>query len=135
MNRYARDLWARAEDALRTAELDMTVSFDAAASRCYYAAFYAVCALFATMGKEFSKHSAARAAVHRDLVNAGLWQAELGRDYDFLIELRESADYGGSKHVTREDATRAITAAGRILTAVREMRPDLADSSPSAKDG
>ncbi len=56
--KYAADLWQRSEEALRTAETDLAVSFDAAASRAYYAAFYAVSALFALEGREFVKHSA-----------------------------------------------------------------------------
>lgn len=47
LDKYAADLWRRAEEALRTAEADLAVNFDAAASRAYYAAFYAVSALFA----------------------------------------------------------------------------------------
>jgi hypothetical protein len=69
--KYAADLWRRANEALRTAEADLAVSHDAAASRAYYAAFYAVSALFAWEGREFAKHSAVHAAVHRDLVKVG----------------------------------------------------------------
>ena len=50
MNPYALDLWERALNALQTAESNMAVSFDAAASRSYYAAFYAVSAFFAAPG-------------------------------------------------------------------------------------
>ena len=55
MNKYAADLWARSKEALKTAEADLSVSADAAASRAYYAAFYAVSALFARSGSELEK--------------------------------------------------------------------------------
>ena len=131
MNRYASDLWQRAKDALRTAEANMTVSLDAAASRAYYAAFYAVSALFAMQGKTFSKHSAVRAAVHRDLVKAGAWSVELGQDYSSLVELREIGDYGGSTHVSEEDAKEAIETARRILEAVGRAFPQLEEFTPT----
>ena len=78
MNEYARTLWVRAKETLRTAEHDLSVSFDAAASRAYYAGFHAVCALFALEGKQFSKHTAVRGAVHRELVRTGRWSVERG---------------------------------------------------------
>ena len=37
MKKYARDLWSRASDALQTARVDLSVSYDASASRAYYA--------------------------------------------------------------------------------------------------
>lgn len=47
-------------------------------SRAYYASFHAVSAMFAMQHKNFSKHTAVKAAVHRDLVNTGKWPKELG---------------------------------------------------------
>ena len=42
-----------------------------------------------------------------------------GKDYDFLLELRETGDYGGPLHVSQEDAAEAVVCAKRILDAVR----------------
>ena len=56
MNVEARDLWDRATLALRLAKHDLPMSADGAASWAYYAAFYAVSALFAMEGRTFSKH-------------------------------------------------------------------------------
>ena len=117
-NKYAMDLWQRSEDALRTAESDLSVSFDAAASRAYYSAFYAVSALFALEGKEFVKHSAVHAAVHRDLVKSGRWSAELGKSYSRLLQLRETGDYGGGRHVQQSEARAAVSDTKHIRNAV-----------------
>ena len=68
---------------------------------------------------EFNKHAALRSALHKDLINTGDWAAELGKDYDLLIELRETGDYGGTTRVSEENARRAIEAAQRIITACR----------------
>lgn len=125
MNKYAADLWKRAREAIRTAETDLSVSFDAAASRAYYAAFYAVSALFALEGREFSKHTAVCSAVHKDLVKTHQWPAERGEDYSFLLRLRETGDYGGGRHVKEDEATEAIEAARRIIALVGQSRQEL----------
>jgi uncharacterized protein (UPF0332 family) len=118
------DLWRRALMALNTARADAAFDSDAAASRAYYAAFYAVSAYFAAQGKSFRKHSALEAAVHRELVNAGLWTVERGRDFSALQELRSIGDYGGGRHVPPAGAKEAIAAAERILRAVNAIDPE-----------
>ena len=45
------------------------------ASRAYYAAFHGVTAVLAGRGMEFTKHTAVRAALQRDLIQAGLLKA------------------------------------------------------------
>jgi uncharacterized protein (UPF0332 family) len=87
---FAEHLWDRAQDALRAAKHVLPVSADAAASSAYYAAFYAVSAHFALKGKTFRKHTAVETAVHRDLVRAGIWPADLGEGFSDLVEMREN---------------------------------------------
>ena len=121
---YPRTEWDRAVDALRDAHLLLANGgFDGAASRAYYAAFHAVTALFALDGRMFAKHSALEAAVHRDLVKAGSWPADLGRDFSFCVELRGVGDYGADVRVDVKQATDGITSARRILVAVRGALP------------
>ena len=115
---YAEDQWQRACQALRSAETLLPISADDAASRAYYAAFHAVSALFATQNQTFSKHTAIRAAVHRDLVRTGAWSATLGEAFDALWELRNTGDYGSGIHVSDEDAVAAVTTAREIIAAV-----------------
>ncbi|MFW6118910.1 MAG: HEPN domain-containing protein [Planctomycetota bacterium] len=124
MRREAQDLWQRAREALCASETVVPVSADAAASRAYYATFYAVSALFALRGRTFSRHSAVEAAVHRDLVREGVWHKELGATYTELMRLREVGDYGGDRHVSPEQARDATERARRILEAVKEFDPD-----------
>jgi len=115
---FAAEQWQRAVTTLETAKRIADDDPDSAASRSFYAAFHAVTALFAAEGKDFKKHSAFRAAVHRDLVNTGRWPSDLGVAYDFLMEMRETGDYGGLARVTAEDAKSAIDFAQRILDVV-----------------
>ena len=60
---------------------------DFAASRAYYAAFYAATAALLHRGLAFRRHSAVIASVHRHLVREGLVDRDLGRDLNWLFEL------------------------------------------------
>jgi uncharacterized protein (UPF0332 family) len=133
MKEFARDQWRRARKTLNSAEQLAESDPDSAASRAYYAAFQAVTALFAIRGREFTKHTEVRAAVHRDLVKAGEWDAQIGRDFDFLLDLRETGDYGGVAHVSSGSAGTAVESARRILNAVLLATPELADEDASQK--
>jgi uncharacterized protein (UPF0332 family) len=97
---------------------------DSAASRAYYAAYYAVKALLTFEGKTFRKHTAVEAAVHRDLVRTGRWSVELGEDFSDLAKMRATADYGSIMHATPDDAKAAAGKADRILAACREGSPE-----------
>ena len=123
MTREAAELWDRAVESLRAAKTVLPVSADAAASRAYYAAFYAVSALLALQDRTFRRHSAVETAVHRDLVRTGTWPAARGTSYTRLFELRQTGDYGVAEHVTPEDARQAIAAAREILSAVAKAGP------------
>jgi len=125
VKKEAQEFWGRALEALETAQHDFPRYPDAAGSRAYYAAFYAVTALFALQEKSFSKHSAVKAAVYRDLVRTRKWSPELGVDYSSLMELRMVGDYGGFKHLSEKNAWNAIEAAKRILEAVHQAHPHL----------
>lgn len=122
MNAHARDLWERAEKAISVAESVLAIDSDAAASRAYYAAFYAVSALFALEGQTFSRRSAVEAAVHRDLVKGGTFPEQLGEAYSRLVQLRNTGDYGGGEHVPPEEAKGAVQAARELLQAVARSR-------------
>jgi uncharacterized protein (UPF0332 family) len=118
MTVQAVDLWDRALQSLSTARKNLPDDPDASAFRSYYAAFYAVSALFSLRGMSFTRHSAVEAAVHRDLVKLGLWPVERGVDYSYLLNMRVTGDYGGELHVSAEEANDAIESARRILAAV-----------------
>ena len=123
MTQEVSAFWQRALQALGTSKNLVTMDADAAASRAYYVAFYAVSALFAFQGRTFTKHSALEAAVHRDLVKTGKWPVDRGKDYSYLIRLRSTGDYGGGIHVSQDEAIEAVAIAERILQAVSDVDP------------
>lgn len=69
MSRFTAEIQAyleRAEQSLAAAQvLAREAFYDFAASRAYYAAFYAAEALLIREGLEFTKHSAVIAAIHQ----------------------------------------------------------------------
>lgn len=136
MSPEVEDLWQRALRALRTAELLISEDPDASASRSYYAAFYAVSALFAFEQLSFVKHSGIERAVHRDLVRSGRWPAEAGAAFSWLASLRYTGDYGGEEHVQQADARLALEKARLVFQSVRESAPErLLDlDEPSSED-
>lgn len=95
--------------------------FDSAASRSYYAAFYAASALLLAEGFEFRKYSAVIALVHQRLVRSGMLSVERGKDLNWLFQLRTIGDYGGVAHVSPDDAERAIQAADSFLVVARSL--------------
>lgn len=125
MKEFAAVEWHRATTTPASAQKLAETDANSAASRAYYAAFHAVTALFALRGQSFSRHSAVRAAVHRELVRGGTWPAELGKTYDALLELRATGDYGGLQQVSPNGAMDAVAMARRVLDAVKGACPEL----------
>jgi len=123
MSNTAETLWDKAREALHPARHDLPVSAEAAASRACYAAFYAVSAHFALQDRTFKKHTTLEAAVHRDLVRAGLWPKDLGEGFSRLVKLRYKGDYVTTERVAPADAERAIQIASRILKTVADGNP------------
>lgn len=119
------DFWARAVEALAASRALLNVSADGAASRAYYAAFYAVSAHFALQGRSFKKHSAIEAAVHADLVKAGGWAREFGEEFSRLARARSTGDYGGAEHVSPEEGVRAVAAAAGLLATGGQRNPGI----------
>jgi uncharacterized protein (UPF0332 family) len=112
----------RAEESIRAAKiLFATDHFDFAASRAYYAAFYAATAALLSEELEFDKHSGVIAAIHQRFVKTGKLDKQFGKDLNRLFELRSIGDYGETKHVPSDDAAKAIEIAEAFLDAIKRM--------------
>ena len=95
--------------------------YDFAASRAYYAAFYAATAVLLNEGLELSKHSAVIASIHQRFVKTGKLNKEQGKALNWLFELRSVGDYGGTAHVSRGEVEQAITVAEEFLEAIKPL--------------
>jgi len=59
------------------------------------------------------------------MVQVGLLSKELGKDYDFLTDLRETWDYGGIAQVNPDSARLAVDKADSFITGVAEACPEI----------
>jgi uncharacterized protein (UPF0332 family) len=131
MKEFAATEWQRAVSDLAAAKKLVDTHPDAAASRAYYAAFHALPPLFALRGQTFSKHSAIRASLHRDLIRPSEWSADLGEAYELLVSLRHRGDDGGLMGVSLDEAKTSVGKAAEIIEAVRRSCTEL-DQRPSS---
>lgn len=106
----------RAEISIRAAK-DMIEKgyYDIAASRAYYAAFYAASVLLLKENIDTSKHSGVIASIHRLFVKEGKLDKEQGKNLNWLFELRGVGDYGVSEHVSSGEAYKSIKVAEEFL--------------------
>jgi uncharacterized protein (UPF0332 family) len=95
--------------------------YDFAASRAYYAAFYAATAALLREGLELSKHSGVIASVHQHLVRTGKLEKEQGKELNWLFGLRNVGDYGVTAHVSQEDAGKAVRVAEGFLRVIQAL--------------
>jgi uncharacterized protein (UPF0332 family) len=112
----------RAAESLAAAqELTARGYHDIAASRAYYAAFYAASAALLQASLETSKHSGVVALIHQHFVRTGLLPREHGRALNWLYELRGIGDYGLTVHVAEDEAICAIDLAERFVRAIKSL--------------
>lgn len=112
----------RAEQSIQAArDLADKGYYDFAASRAYYAAFYGATAVLLNEGLDFSKHSGVIAAIHQRFVKTGKLSKEQGKDLNWLFEIRNVGDYGGTAHVSALQAEQAIQAAESFVKSIRSL--------------
>lgn len=92
---------------------------DFAASRAYYAMFYAIEALLLSKTLSFSKHSAVISAFGKEFVKTGLMDARFHRSVMDAFDVRNAGDYGSMHEVSEEKARQIIEEADQLLAAVR----------------
>ena len=95
--------------------------YDIAASRAYYAAFYAASALLLKEDMDTSKHSGVIALIHQRFVRTGKLDKVQGKNLNWLFELRSVGDYGVSVHVGQGEALQAVQVAGKFLESVKQI--------------
>lgn len=91
----------RAREALSESALLLEGGFaNTAASRLYYACFYAVSALFALENLSAKTHKGARALLGRRFVREGVIPSSLGKTYSELFDFRQEGDYEDFSAIT-----------------------------------
>ena len=122
---YAAEIEAnleRASEAPAAARLLLQEQFfDSAASRAYYAAFYAVTAALLYEQESFKTHSSVISAFHRVFVKTSRVNIEHGKRLNHLFELRGIGDYGEMHHVPQREAERAVEDAATLIETVHNL--------------
>lgn len=112
----------RADESLVAArELYTSGHLDIAASRAYYAAFYAASALLIHKDIKFSKHSSVISAIHKEFVKTGLMSITLGKKFSLLFEIRSVGDYGQSEHVAPDIAHDSLAMAEEFIAEAKAL--------------
>ena len=122
---YADEITANLERAKQSIQAARQLAsgeyYDFAASRAYYAAFYAATAVLLGEGLEASKHSAVIASIHQRFVKTDKLSKEQGKALNWLFELRGVGDYGGTEHVSQQQVEQAIQAAEEFVSAIKSL--------------
>lgn len=94
---------------------------DFAASRAYYAMFYAVEALLLTKNLSYSKHAALISGLHEHFVKPGLLNKEIHHAFHTAFNHRQVADYSSSMAVGIEQAKLILKNADNMLHIISKL--------------
>jgi len=119
------DIQEGLEDARRHVQvardlLDRGDADDVAASRAYYAMFYAAEAALLSLNLSFSKHQGVIAAFGKQFAKTHRLPPELHGHLREAFELRQTADYTRGDSVAPEDASLAVERAERFIDAIEQ---------------
>lgn len=121
MKSESRMLLAKSRRTLEAARFLLSGGYpDSAASRTYYAAFYAAEAFLLEHGLSFSSHSAVLSAFGRE-ARARQLPAELHRTLLDAFETRNAVDYGGASEPTDIDTQRLLERVSSFVAAVEAI--------------
>jgi uncharacterized protein (UPF0332 family) len=117
-----QDMMHKAHRALRAARRHLDdLDFDFAASRAYYAAFYAMEAALLTKGVTCSTHGGVITTFSEHFIKTGMVPCELGTKATRLFRERQIADYDFDVSVTGPDAEEDMQAAVTLVDAVHRL--------------
>jgi uncharacterized protein len=118
----AQGWFEKAEDAFGEAEILLRESrLIGCVNRLCYAVFYAVSAALAKEGREYGKHTAVRAALHRDFVKSGKVPRTYGHTYDELFDDRQQGDYTPHVSFDKEEVRMLVSETRTFLDHFRTL--------------
>ncbi len=118
------EILAEADASLKAARVLLNEGFeDYAASRAYYAMFYAAQALLSRDGLAFSRHSAVIAAVGERFARTGRLDPRLHKYLVKGFETRNAADYIPGSSLSFEEADEQLRNAAEFIDAARLLLP------------
>ncbi len=115
-----RQLMEKGARALQSARRESSSgNYDFAASRAYYAVFYAMQAALLTKGITTSKHSGTLSEFGRIFLKTGVLPRHLGRLANLSFQERQIGDYEPGLSIDKDKAAKGIAAATTVFDTIR----------------
>ena len=121
MKPETQSLIRKAYESLQAAELLQREGYlNFAASRAYYAMFYAALALLATIGEETSKHGGVMALFDKHFIRTGILPKEMGKFLHTAFDARQTGDYEDKSEISREMSEQILEFAVKFIKSIEE---------------
>lgn len=121
MQELLRYRFDRAVETLEVAkELYASGKFRDSNNRSYYAAFYAIKAIYTIRGLDFKKHKTLLANFNKEYVATEIFPREIGRKISTLALIREQSDYNDFYMASKQESQQQVEIAEELITLVRE---------------
>lgn len=113
---------ARAEETLIVAkELYANKHYKDAINRSYYAAFFAMRAVFALQNTDFKKHKTLLGNFNKEYISTGKLPKECGRGIHMLALIREASDYDDFFVVSQEECEEQIRFVEKLVKDIEKF--------------
>ncbi|MBQ9991272.1 MAG: HEPN domain-containing protein [Lachnospiraceae bacterium] len=111
----------RAGETLEVAkELFGNGKFKDANNRSYYAAYYAMRAVYTLQGKDFKKHKTLLAEFNKEFVATEIFPRTIGRKISMLALVREQSDYNDFYIASSAESQQQVEIAEELIKLVAE---------------
>ena len=129
LKRQIKLMIQKSDEALKAATiLTRAESFDAAASKAYYAVFHIMQAALLTRGLTFSKHAGVVGAFSRFFIKEGIFPEKFAAGIKQLRKDREIGDYEYGRAIGQSRATQNLEKAKEIVKMVKKELKQLSSS-------
>ena len=117
-----RSMLSKSRRSLKAAQSHLNeTDYDFAASRAYYAAFYAMEAALLSQGVTCSTHGGVLATFSARFIKTGMFPTEFGAKATRLFRERQIGDYEFDVSVTLPDAEQDVAMASEIVEAIEHL--------------
>ena len=112
----------RADETMEEAKaLTQMEHWNGVVNRLYYAAFYAVSALFITIDFYTKKHSSLRSKFNEEIIKKGALPSNFGDTYNKLFDLRTSGDYADFMVFEKEQVGPLIEPTELLINEIKKL--------------
>lgn len=112
--------FARAVETLEVAQsLFDNGKYRDANNRSYYAAFYAIKAVYTMKGVDYKKHKTLLANFNKEFVATEIFPREIGRKISTLAIIREQSDYNDFYIASKDESQKQLEIARELISLVK----------------